>query len=103
MAIGTAAGWIGAIRQHEEASRLLRDDYAALSIALVQTMMLQTTASALDDAQTASAALQQATELRYALSELEGVLVVVLERELRNEGKVLHPGPPDEVDGPGAP
>jgi hypothetical protein len=87
--IGTAAGWIEAMRSQEEVSRTLRDDYAALSLALVQTAMLETIASAFADRQTAALARQQVDELRDALDRLEGVLPAVLARELRESGKAL--------------
>jgi hypothetical protein len=87
--IGTAAGWIEAMRSQEKVSRTLRDDYAALSLALVQTAMLETTASALGDRQTASLARQEVDQLRDALVQLEEVLPSVLDRELREEGKAL--------------
>jgi len=85
--IGTAAGLVEAMRSQEKVSRTLRDDYAALSLALVQTAMLETIASALADRQTASLAREQVRALRDALDRLEEVLPAVLDRELREEGK----------------
>lgn len=87
--IGTAAAWIEAMRSQEEVSRTLRDDYAVLSLALVQTAMLEIVASALADLQTASLAREQVGELREALDQLEKVLPSVLGRELREAGKAL--------------
>jgi ferritin-like metal-binding protein YciE len=87
--IGGAAAWIEAMRSQEEVSRMLRDDYAALSLALVQTAMLETVASALGDRQTAALARQHLDQLREALTQLEEVLTSVLDRELRAEGKAM--------------
>lgn len=91
--IGTAAGWIEAMRSQEEVSRTLRDDYAALSLALVHTAMLETIAAVLGDRQTASLAGDQKDQLRDALDQLEGVLPSVLARELRESGKALPVAP----------
>jgi hypothetical protein len=85
--IGTAAGWIEAMRSEKQVSRMLRDDYAALSLALIQTAMLETIASALGDGQTASLARKQVRELRAVKDQLESLLPAVLEGELREEGK----------------
>jgi hypothetical protein len=81
------------MRSQEEVSRTLRDDYAALSLALVHTAMLETIAAALGDRQTASLAGEQKDQLRDALDQLEGVLPSVLARELRESGKALPVAP----------
>jgi hypothetical protein len=87
--IGVAAAWIEAMRSQEEVSRTLRDDYAVLSLALAQTAMLETVASALADRQTAALARQQVGQLSEVLDGLHEVLPSVLGRELREAGKAL--------------
>jgi len=59
---GFAAGVYGAMRG-ETASRMLRDDYTALSFVTICTGMLQTTALSVGDASTAALTQQHLTEL----------------------------------------
>ena len=87
--VGTVAGWIEALRTEEEVSRILRDDYAALSLALIQNRMLVVTALAVEDPETAEVAKRHIDDLRECLRDVESILTVVLEDELEQAGKAF--------------
>lgn len=89
---GAAASWIEAMRSDEEVSRILRDDFAALSLALVQSQLVEVAADAIADPQTAEMLRAHRAELRQALHSIEQVLPEVLLAELQEEGKAFPDG-----------
>ncbi len=70
---GALAGLYGKIRG-ETASRMLRDDYTALSFATVCSTMLHTTALALDDSATAELTLRHIQEYPPLIMELSELI-----------------------------
>jgi hypothetical protein len=91
--LGAAAGFYDRMRSDEPASRMLRDDYVALSTAIVCYEMLHATAMAAGKpavADLALAHLRDFTPLVMAITEAIPHLVV---EELSREGKL----PPDHA------
>lgn len=80
-AVGTAAGWLEALRTGHEASGRVRDLFMALCLVLVQCRMLRTRAHLCGDEQTVSILAEQMEDLREILAQAEGVLATALSRE----------------------
>jgi ferritin-like metal-binding protein YciE len=91
-AVGTALGAVGGIydkvRSDDRVSRMLRDDYTALSFAIVCYEMLHTTALAAGDATVAEVALRHMRDYAPLVIEVTDVLPQVLTDELAAEGKI---------------
>lgn len=81
--VGTAARLVESARADQAASRLLRDDYVALSLARIQTRMLEATAQGLEDRETERLAARWRLHLGDQLERIESTLPIVLQRELR--------------------
>jgi hypothetical protein len=95
-ALGVAAGVIDLVRTNK-VSKLLRDDYTALSLAAVGYTMLHTTGLALEDKPTADLALRHLKGYTALIGEIaENVISVVVE-ELRDESEVINPTVTDEA------
>jgi len=84
---GQAAGVIGAIRTHRT-SKDLRDDYTAASLAAISYVMLQTTALACGDAESATLAETQRNETVAMLDWITRTMPTVTVRDLQAERDV---------------
>lgn len=83
--LGAIAGVYDKVRK-DTASRALRDDYTALSLATISYTMLHTTALGLRQGATAELALRQLKDLTPLLVELSQILPHIVLRELSFEG-----------------
>lgn len=83
--LGTIAGLYDKVRK-DTASRALRDDYTALSLATISYTMLHTTALGLHQGATAELALRQLKDLTPLLVELAQIVPPVVLKELSFEG-----------------
>jgi hypothetical protein len=83
-ALGMAAGLYDKVRT-QAVSRLLRDDYTALSLAAMSYTMLYTTSQALYDAPTASLALRHLKDLTPLILEISRLMPQVVTTELAAE------------------
>ena len=87
---GAVAGLYDKVR-NDPVSRMLRDDYTALSMVAVSATMLHTTGLALDDTRTADLALEVLSDVAPLIVELSEVVPLVVARELAKEGKAVRP------------
>jgi ferritin-like metal-binding protein YciE len=91
-AVGTALGAVGGIydkiRSDDRVSRMLRDDYTAMSFANVCYEMLHTTALAAGDSAVADLAIRHLRDYAPLVMEISDVLPHVLTDELAAEGKI---------------
>jgi hypothetical protein len=83
--LGAIAGIYDKVRK-DTASRALRDDYTALSLATISYTMLHTTALGLRQGATAELALRQLKDLTPLLVELSQLLPPIVLKELSFEG-----------------
>lgn len=92
-ALGVAAGLIDEVRT-QKVSKMLRDDYTALSLAAISLTMLHTTGLALSDPMTADMATRHLKELTPLIVEISEVIPHVVVRELQDdtEGTVASVG-----------
>ena len=81
---GAVSGWYDKLRS-EKVSRMLRDDYTALSLALVSYEMLYTTALAAGYAPVATLALDHYRDFTPLAVQLSNVMPQVLVEELARE------------------
>jgi ferritin-like metal-binding protein YciE len=86
--LGVFAGLYDKVRK-DTASRALRDDYTALSLAAISYTMLHTTALGLSQGTTAQLALANLKELTPLLVELSQLLPKVVLKELAFEGYTI--------------
>lgn len=89
--LGAIAGMYDKVRK-DTASRALRDDYTALSLAVVSYTMLHTTALGLRQGATAEIALRHLKDLTPLQVELSQILPAIVLRELSFEGYDVEPG-----------
>jgi hypothetical protein len=89
--LGAIAGVYDKVRK-DTASRALRDDYTALSLAVISYTMLHTTALGLRQGATAELALRQLKDLTPLLVELSQVIPPIVLRELSFEGYDVETG-----------
>ena len=94
--LGFAAGLIDLVRS-EGLAKNLRDDYAALSLATIGYVMLNTTALALDDREVADLASQHLRDYTKALVGLHSVIPAAVVRFLQQEGLPARPDVLSEV------
>jgi ferritin-like metal-binding protein YciE len=94
--LGFAAGLIDLVRS-EGLAKNLRDDYAALSLAAIGYVMLNTTALALDDREVADLASQHLRDYTKALVGLQSVIPAAVVRFLQQEGLPARPDVLNEV------
>lgn len=78
---GTLTGLYDKVRNHT-VSRNLRDDYTALSLAVVSNSMLHVTALAADDQPVAALALRNMEQLAPLIVQLGEAILPAVEREL---------------------
>jgi hypothetical protein len=83
--LGAIAGLYDKVRK-DTASRALRDDYTALSLACVSTTMLHTTALGLRQGAVAEIALRHLQSLTPLLMELSQIIPLIVLKELSFEG-----------------
>jgi hypothetical protein len=89
--LGVFAGLYDKVRK-DPASRALRDDYTALSLAAISYTMLHATALGLNQGTTAEIALSNLRELTPLLVELSKVIPNVVVKELSFEGYPIETG-----------
>lgn len=94
--LGFAAGLIDLVRS-EGLAKNLRDDYAALSLAAIGYVMLNTTALALDDREVADLASQHLRDYTKALVGLHSAIPAAVVRFLQQEGLPARPDVLNEV------
>jgi ferritin-like metal-binding protein YciE len=94
--LGFAAGLIDLVRS-EGLAKNLRDDYAALSLAAIGYVMLNTTALALGDREVADLASQHLRDYTKALVGLHSVIPAAVVRFLQQEGLPARPDVLNEV------
>lgn len=82
--LGVVAGMIDKVRV-DTVSKMLRDDYTALSLQAISLTMLHTTGLALRQQQTANMALSQLQDLTPIIVEISEVIPLVVVRELTND------------------
>lgn len=83
--LGVAAGLYGKVRG-EKVSKMLRDDYTALSLAAISYHMLHTTGLALQSQSTASLALRHLMDWTPIVTELSHTVHKVVVAELEGDG-----------------
>lgn len=83
-ALGIVAGLYDKVRT-QEVSRMLRDDYTALSLAAISYTMLYTTSQALYDAPTSSLAQRHLKDFMPLLTEIRRIIPQVVITELAVE------------------
>ena len=86
--LGAAAGLYGKVRPNDKVSRMVRDDYTALSFATVCYEMLHTTALAVKNPSTADLALAHLKAYAPLIVDLADVVPEVVIDELAEEGKI---------------
>lgn len=89
--LGALAGVYDKVRK-DTASRALRDDYTALSLATISYTMLHTTALGLRQGATAEIALRHLKNLTPLVMELNEVIPPVVAKELSLEGYDIETG-----------
>jgi ferritin-like metal-binding protein YciE len=82
--LGMAAGMLDRVRAYP-VSKMLRDDYTALSMAAISYTMLHTTALALKEAPTAELARKHLQDLTPAIVEISEVIPFVVVKELERD------------------
>lgn len=82
--LGVMAGLYDKVRS-KQASRMLRDDYTALSLAAISYTMLHTTALALNDSKTADVALHNLKDITPFITQISQVIPQVVTRELSED------------------
>jgi len=83
---GIFAGLYDKVRT-DTVSKMLRDDYTALSLASIAHTMLHTTGLALQSQSTADIALSQLNDLTPVVVDLSEVIPLVVTRELIDDGE----------------
>ncbi|MEO8604760.1 MAG: DUF892 family protein [bacterium] len=86
--MGAAAGLYDKLRSDGTVSRTLRDDYAAISFAIVSYEMLHTTALAMREPTVAELALKHLADFAPLIMTLSETLPHVLVEELLSGGKI---------------
>ncbi|MBC8120239.1 MAG: hypothetical protein H7Y22_00190 [Gemmatimonadaceae bacterium] len=85
---GIAAGLIDKVRSNT-VSKMLRDDYAALSLDAMGYTMLHTTGLALQHSPTADLALRHLYDLTPLIVEISEVIPLVVAKELLDDGETV--------------
>ena len=88
-ALGNIAGLYDRIRT-ETVSKMLRDDYTALSLAAVGYTMLHTTGLSLNDRRTADLALRHLEHYTPILMQFDQIMPSVVVAELREDGLLVN-------------
>ena len=85
---GMAAGLYDKVRS-DPVSKMLRDDYTALSLAAISYTMLHTTGLAMTDHKTADIALEHLTHWTPLIVEISEIIPLAVVRELSDEGAMV--------------
>jgi len=88
-ALGALAGLIDKGRT-DTASKMLRDDYTAFSLAAISYTMLHTTALALGDQGVANTALKHLKDITPIVTEISKVISDVVVSEITDEGTIVN-------------
>lgn len=99
-AVGTAAGFISDIvdkLRSDTVSKMLRDDYTVLALAIVSYEMLLTTALSWNDNGLARICETHLHELNELLHEADDVICTIVARELVDEGKAPNAAAAEEA------
>jgi ferritin-like metal-binding protein YciE len=86
--LGIVTGIYGRVRPDDKVSSLLRDDYAALSFAVICYQMLHTTALALGEDRVTKLALHNLEDYAAAIMRISEVVPALVVQELSQEGKI---------------
>lgn len=87
--LGAAAGVVDKVRPEDPVSRILRDDYTAVSFAVICYEMLHVTALAAEDAEVAELALAHLRDYAPIVMGLSDLIPHVIVDELTREGKLV--------------
>lgn len=82
--LGAMAGLYDKVRT-KQVSRMLRDDYTALSLAAISYTMLHTTALTLNDRTTADVALRNLKDITPLITQISQIIPQVVTRELSED------------------
>ncbi|MDT0630607.1 hypothetical protein RQM47_13590 [Rubrivirga sp. S365] len=88
-ALGVAAGLYDQIRDTDQVSRMLRDDYTATSLAAISYHMLYTSALALKADELAQLALRNLKDLTPILVDISKAICVVVAAEMADQDKAI--------------
>lgn len=88
-ALGSVAGMINKVRT-QQVSKMLRDDYAAFSLAAISYHMLHTTALAMGDQATADLALRHLKNWTPIITDISHVVHGVVQRELEDDAPIVN-------------
>lgn len=94
--LGAAAGLYDRART-DPVSKMLRDDYTALSLAAISQTMLHTTGLALKSQRTADLAQQQLLDISPIIVEISEAMPRVVVPELMDAGEVVDAGVADQA------
>jgi ferritin-like metal-binding protein YciE len=86
--LGIVTGIYGKVRPDGKVSSLLRDDYAALSFAVVCYQMLHTTALALGEERVTELAIGNLEDYASAIMRISEIIPPLVVQELASEGKI---------------
>ena len=87
--LGAMAGLYDKVRS-KQVSRMLRDDYTALSLAAISYTMLHTTALALNDRTIADVALRNLKDITPLITKISQIIPQVVARELSEDHASLN-------------
>lgn len=93
---GAAAGIYDQVRE-SEVSRMLRDDYTALSLAAISYTMLHTTGLALGSRETADIALRHLQHWTPMIVEISEIIPLVVAQELAEDVSTISPSAGQEA------
>jgi len=88
-ALGTAAGIIDRVRGDNPVSKILRDDYSALSHDAISYTMLHTTGLALGSEATAELAVRHLMDITPLIVDISEQIPMVVARELSDDGSLV--------------
>ena len=86
--LGIVTGIYGKVRPDDKISSLLRDDYAALSFAVICYQMLHTTALALGEERVTEIALRHLEDYAAAIMRISEIVPALVVQDLAQEGKI---------------
>jgi hypothetical protein len=86
--LGVFAGLLDKVRT-DTVSKMLRDDYTALSLQSIALTMLHTTGLALKQPETANLALSQLHDITPIIVDISEIIPLVVIRELSNDSEVI--------------
>jgi ferritin-like metal-binding protein YciE len=88
-ALGAVAGMYDKIR-NDKVSKMLRDDYTALSLAAVSYTMLHTTGLALQDQATADLALRHLDDYTQVVMDISEIVPKAVVEDLRSDTPIMN-------------